>query len=371
MRVAMIGFRGLPHTYGGGEEIVRNIAPMLVERGEEVIVYCRSNLFKDRNPLYKGVRRIFLPTIEHKFLGQLIHATLANIDVLFRHTDVIYVYTLPSGVHTILPYLFRKRIVVNTDGFDWTRAKWGWIARNYFRLSAWVVVHTATELLSDAEAMREYYLSTYNRDSTYIAYGANIVTSEHPEILEKYGLEPGDYYLIASRLVPENNAELIIKAFEGMKTTKLLAIAGAANFDSAWVRKLHSTKDPRVRFLGQVSDPEHMKELNCNCYAYIHGHSAGGSNPALLKALGTGSAIAALDTSCNVEVLTGKDGKEYGLIFGADVDDLRKKMQWMEDNPEAVGKLRMESPDRIREAYTYEHIADEYHALFCRTAARK
>jgi len=367
----MIGFRGIPHTYGGGEEFVRHLAPRLAQRGHEVIVYCRSNYFQDRSPYYQGVRRIFLPTIEHKVFGQFIHATLSMIDVLFRNVDVIYVHTLPNGVHTIIPWLFRKTIVVNTDGLDWKRTKWGRLVRSYFKFSAWVVVHTATELVSDSRAIRDYYLSEFGRDSTFIAYGAEVESSQHPEVLQQYDLEPMGYYLIASRLVPENNADLIVKAFEQVRTDRLLVIAGGANYQSPWVQQLRATQDPRIRFLGHISNPEHVKELHCHCYAYIHGHSLGGTNPALLKALGYGNCVLALNTPFNREVLQGDSGVMYGLTFERDVEDLRDKIQYIDDHPEVAAEYRARAPQRIREAYTWDHIADEYEALFKRLAYGK
>lgn len=371
MRIAMIGFRGIPHTYGGGEELARHLAPGLVQRGHEVIVYCRRNLFKDRSPYWQGVRRIFLPTIEHKVLGQFIHATLCMIDVLFRKVDVIYVHTLPSGPHTLIPWLFRKKIVVNTDGFDWARGKWGKIAKAYFKLSAWIVVHTATELVSDARAMKEYYLNHYKRDSTYIAYGANIESSRNPEIIKQYGLEPYKYYLVACRLVPENNIDLIVEAFERVKTDKLLVIAGGANYKSPWVKKLLSTKDPRIKFLGHISDPEHVKELHCNCYAYLHGHSVGGTNPALLKALGYGNCVLALNTPFNREVLQSDSGICYGILFERDIEDLESKLQYIDNHPEVADEYRRKAPNRVKEAYTWEKIIEEYEKLFRRLVDSK
>lgn len=366
MRIAMIGSRGIPHTYGGGEEFVRHLAPRMVQRGHEVIVYCRSNYFKDRTPYYQGVRRIFLPTIEHKVFGQFIHAALSMVDVLFRNVDVIYVHTLPNSVHTIIPWLFRKKVVVNTDGLDWKRTKWGRLIRSYFKLSAWLVVHTATELVSDSRAIRDYYLSHFGRDSTFIAYGAEVGPSEYPEVLQQYGLEPMGYYLIACRLVPENNIDLIVKAFEQVETDRLLVIAGGANYKSPWAQRLKSTQDPRIRFLGHVSNPDHVKELHCHCYAYLHGHSLGGTNPALLKALGYGNCVLALNTPFNREVLQGDSGVMYGLTFEKDVEDLRDKIQYIDAHPEVAAEYRTRAPERIREAYTWDRIADEYEALFKR-----
>jgi glycosyltransferase involved in cell wall biosynthesis len=196
-----------------------------------------------------------------------------------------------------------------------------------------------------------------------IAYGAKIEKAEHPEVLQLYGLEPGKYYLVASRLVPENNADLIVRAFEKVKTTRGLAIAGQANYRSAFVDRLKQTQDSRVRFLGHVGNAEHVRELHCGAYAYVHGHSLGGTNPALLKALGYGNCVLALGTAFNQEVLEG-----YGILFENDASDLSEKLQFIEDHPEIAAGYRLRAPERIRQAYTWEKITDQYEELFLQLA---
>jgi glycosyltransferase involved in cell wall biosynthesis len=251
------------------------------------------------------------------------------------------------------------------DGQDWKRGKWGRAARSYFH---WCAKHIGEicprGVITDAIGMRQIYLDEFGTTSACIASGADVQVSTRPEIVREYGLEPFGYYLIASRLVPENNAELIVKAFERVRTDRLLAIAGTANYKSKFVERLKETKDPRVRFLGHIADPEHMKELHCNTYAYVHGHSLGGVNPALLKALGCGNCVLALNTPFNVEPL-----QNYGILFEHDVDDLARKLQEIEDHPEAAAQYRRRAPERIREAYTWEGIADQYEEFFLRLVA--
>jgi glycosyltransferase involved in cell wall biosynthesis len=202
-------------------------------------------------------------------------------------------------------------------------------------------------------------LKEFNTPSTFIAYGANIEKSQNPDVVRQYGLEPGQYYLIACRLVSKNNADLIVRAFERVRTHRILAIAGESNYRSSFVEQLKQTKDPRVRFLGHVGDSEHVKELHCNTYAYIHGATLGGTNPALLKALGYGNCILSLNTPFNSEAL-----KDYGLYFEHDPDDLCRKLQYVDDNPQVAEEYRRRAPQRILEAYTWDHITDEYEKFF-------
>jgi glycosyltransferase involved in cell wall biosynthesis len=364
LSIALCGARGVPHTYGGWEVFFVELAPRLVERGHEVIVYCRRTLFREKPPCYKGVRLIYLPSIETKVLGTPTHTMLCMLDMLFRKVDVALVVNVANAFYCIIPRLFGKHVAINVDGLDWRRDKWGPMGKRYFYLNAkWVGKICPRGVVTDAYEMRRVYLEDFGTPSACIAYGANVETSERPEVLCQYGLEPFQYYLILSRLVPENNADLIVSAFERVRTNKALAIAGDANYRSRFVERVKQTKCPRVRFLGHVGNAEQVKELHCNAYAYIHGHSMGGTNPALLKALGCGNCVLALETGFNVEVM-----QDYGIFFKHDAADLARKLQYVDDHPEAAAEYRRRAPERIREAYTWEKITDQYEELFLRLA---
>lgn len=365
LRIAILGSRGIPHTYSGYEAFIGEIGPRLVDRGHDVLVYCRSGLFRERPAEYKGVKLIYRPGIETKTLGTLTHTLLSMCEVVFRRTDVIFVVNIVNAFHCILPRLLRKRVAINVDGLDWKRGKWGPLGKKYFYLNAKYVGKICPKgIVTDAQEMRRIYLEEFATPSVSIAYGANIESAVNPEIVRRYGLQPHNYYLIASRLVPENNAHLIVEAFAKVKTSKKLAIAGAANYRSAFVDRLKAARDSRIMFLGHVSNADHVKELHCGAYAYIHGHSLGGTNPSLLKALGYGNCVLALNTPFNREVL-----HNYGILFDADADDLARKIQRLENNPALAADYRRMAPRRIVEAYTWGKITDQYEELFQLLAA--
>jgi glycosyltransferase involved in cell wall biosynthesis len=364
LRIAMLGSRGIPHTYSGYEAFLGEVGPRLVERGHEVIVYCRRSLFRERPKTYQGVRLIYLPGIETKTMGTLTHTLVSMGDVFFRGVDVIFVVNVVNSLLCILPRMMGKNVAINVDGLDWKRGKWGRLGRKYFYWNAKSVGRICPRgVVTDAREMRRIYLEQFGTPNVSIAYGANIEKTEDPGVVKQYGLEPSGYYLVASRLVPENNADLIVRAFEKVKTTRLLAIAGNANYRSAFVDRLKETNDARVKFLGHVGNAEHVKELHCNAYAYVHGHSLGGTNPALLKALGYGNCVLALGTAFNQEVL-----HDYGILFENDASDLARKMQEIEEHPEIAAEYRVRAPQRIREAYTWNKITDQYEELFLQLA---
>jgi glycosyltransferase involved in cell wall biosynthesis len=214
--------------------------------------------------------------------------------------------------------------------------------------------------------MKRLYLEELGAETTYIAYGANIEPSEHPEILETYGLEPRNYYLIASRLVPDNNADLILEAFVASKSQKQLAIAGGADYkgnklENDFLDKLKSIANENVKFLGHIDDSNHIKELHHNCFAYIHGHQFGGINPSILKALGFSNCILALNTPFNDEVL---EGGHYGMLFDKNVASLKEKILTLEQHPEMVEDFRQRAPEQIQNRFNWENIAQQYLDVF-------
>ena len=360
MRIAIFGSRGIPHTYGGAEAFLEDLAPRLAARGHDITVYCRSSLFREKPRQYRGVNLIYLPSIETKIFGTPTHTLACMVDVLFRQVDVFLVLNIVNGFHCLLPRLFGKKFCINVDGLDWKRGKWGRIARKYFYWNAkWIGKICPNGVITDASEMQRIYQDEFGTRSACIAYGANIETSENPEIIRQYGLEPFQYYLIASRMVPENNPDLIVQAFEKLRTDKVLAVAGGVNYRSEFVQRLQSTRDPRIKFLGHVGDAVHVKELHCNAYAYVHGHSLGGTNPSLLKALGYGNCIVALNTPFNSEVL-----HNYGIMFERDVESLRERLQFVEDHPAISADYRRRAPERVLKAYTWEHITDQYEEFF-------
>ena len=156
---------------------------------------------------------------------------------------------------------------------------------------------------------------------------------------------------------------MILEGFSSSASKRTLAIVGDANYRSPFVARLKAEAGDRVRFLGHVNDREHVKELYCNSYAYIHGHTVGGTNPSLLHALGYGCCVLARDNEFNAEVLGGR-----GLLF-TDAAELAKKINMIEQNASLACELRRSAPERIQRFYNWERITDQYEELFCQLVA--
>ncbi len=371
LRIGMLGLYGMPMPnlhFTGFETGFGEIAPRLAEAGHDIVMYCRRGSFpaEIRLPRYKGVRLVYVPSPGGKNFSGVIATFFAMLHALaVGRYDVFFFVNVGMGHHAAICRLFGKKVVMNVNGLDWTRAKWGPIARWYFLSAARSAVRFCNELVTDAEAMRQFYLERFSKKTTMIAYGAHVEASTRPELISPFGVSADDYYLIASRLIPENHADLIARAFLASGTKKKLLIAGGANYDSQFHRDLQAMAGDRIILAGHINDQDVIRELHCNCFVYVHGHSVGGTNPSLLKAMGYANCILALDTVFNREVLA-----SGGVFFPRDETLLAAQMKALEGDRSRVMKLRQMGPERIRDNYTWQKIASQYDALFMEIAAR-
>lgn len=366
MKISIIGIRGLPSTYSGFETFISELAPRLVAKGHEITIYCRKSLYKDRPKIYNGMNMIYLPSIENKFFSTLSHSLFSVIHATFKKNDIIFVVNAANGFFGIIPKIAGKKSVLNVDGMEWLRPKWNALGKWVFKTSAKFGTKVYDAIVTDAEEMHRLYAKDFGIDSMYIAYGANIENSLGVAEINKYALKKNSYYFIASRLVPDNNADVIVEGFVKSNSEKYLVVAGGANYkgnkvEMDFYHKLKSLSNDKVIFLGHINNPRDVIELHCNAFAYIHGHQYGGINPALLKALGCGNFILANDTPFNQEVL---DNGKYGVLFPKNSDKISEIMKYYEEHPEQVDKFKKIAQTRIKEKFTWEIISDQYEKLF-------
>lgn len=359
MKIAIVGTRGVPARYGGFETCAEEISVGLVSRGHEVVVYCRYGNDPLNRKEYKGVKLVYVPCFKTKVLGTFSHTFFSFLHTIFYHYDIIMVFNVAVSPLCIIPRIFFRKVVLNVDGLEWKRRKWGLIGKRYYQICEFISSLVANRIVADSRVIQKYYEEKFHTFSNFIAYGAHIGSSSQPEILKEYGVEKREYFFVASRLEPENNADITVKAFEKVKTDKKLLIAGGANYKSKFIQELRKTKDPRIKFLGPIYTPGHIKELHCGCYGYIHGNEVGGTNPALLKALGYANCVLALNVPFNTEVVGSS-----AILYERSVENLRKKMQYIVDHPEEAEKYREKAVQRIKECYTWNRIINGYERLF-------
>jgi len=366
VKIAMIGIRGVPARYSGLETCAEEVGVRLARRGHDVIVYCRKGNYDDSVKEYKGVRRITLPRLNTKITDTYSHSFLAMCHVVGQKPDVVLAFNPAISTLCVIPKLFRRKVALNPDGFDWRRKKWGWIARRFIYISAYIAAKVCDKLIIDAVSVKDYYQEVFKCDPVYVPNGANIEvpdageTAQANEILQQYGLEKDGYFLFLSRHEPENSCEVIIEAFEGLDTDKKLFFAGGASYRSPYAESLKQTKDERIVFPGPIYDPLHVKVLHHNCYALVHGNQPGGTSLGLLKALGFGTCVLTLNTTDNAYVASG----DAALLYELSSEDLRDKIRYLLNNPDKVEQYRRNAVRRIEQEYLWDKVADGYERVF-------
>jgi len=359
MKIAIMGIRGIPANYGGFETFAEELAPRLVERGHDVTVYGRSNNIKYEGEVYKGVRLVILPTIAHKYLDTVAHTFLCALHALKERFDAILICNSANAYCAFIPRLIGTKVAINVDGLEWKRSKWNVLGQWFYKISEWLATFTANEIITDAREIERYYLEKFNKDSSFIPYGAPTGKVESKDVLDKFNLRPGEYVLYVSRLEPENNAHLVVKAFEQVKTDKKCVIVGDAPYNGEYIQKLKETKDPRIIFTGYVFG-QGYRELQSNAYFYVQGTEVGGTHPALLEGMGHGNCVLANDVPEHREVLA-----DTGVFFNTKNNgELRDQMQYLLDNPNVVEDLGRKAMARIQQDYSWESVTKDYEKLF-------
>lgn len=354
LRIALIGTRG-PGQYGGFETCVEEVGKRLASLGHDVTVYCRDCYFKDGPSTLEGMRLVKLPCLQGKSLETISHTFLSVVHALFCNYDAHMIFSVSNAPLGVLLRLFGKRILINPDGLDWKRGKWGPLARTYIKSSEWVACHAANRLITDAAALRDYYLETYGKESTPIPYGAYPQKSSAPELLEPLGLKPGEYFLQITRFEPENNPLLTAQAFSRLDTDKKLVLVGGNRYPNEYVRAIEALKSERVVLPGFIYEPDLLRELWCNCFAYVHGNEVGGTNPALLQAMASGCFVISRDVRFNREVLA-----DTGIFYAPEMGSLLEAMQWALAHAQDLGYMGQRARARIQDRYDWDSVALAY-----------
>lgn len=361
MKIAILGTRGIPANYGGFETFAEQLSTRLVTRGHDVTVYGRKHYSLSEDRVYQGVKLIILPTIRHKYFDTIIHSFFSVIHAVFHRYDVVLICNAANSVFAVFPRLFGMPTLVNVDGLERKRKKWNWLGRQYYLVSEWLSTFLPTAIVTDAQVIQDYYATRYKKDSSMIAYGADVERRAALEELDKFNLKPNQYVLYVSRLEPENNAHLVIEAYEKVETDLPLVIVGGAPYAHDYIAKLKSTKDKRIKFLGFVFG-EDYRALQQNAYCYVHATEVGGTHPALIEAMGAGNCALVLNTPENLEVM-GDAGIKYDSV-----KDLTKQLRRLLDNPSIISEYRARAMARVRARYDWEQITNQYEWLLAKLA---
>lgn len=359
MKFAIVGSRGFPSSYGGFETLVRRLAPYLASRGHEVLVYGRQASEPTLEQVPPGVTVKVTHGLNLKSASTLTHGFTAVRDVRHQHVDAALILNVANGF--FLPRFKRMKIptCVNVDGIEWERGKWGKLAQGVFLRGAKITAKLADSLIFDSREIASIWMEQFGRSGNFIPYGAEVLTDVDSDKILDLGIQPKTYLLVVARIIPENNVELLLDALELLSSVVKVVIVGDGNYRHPTLERLRSSRERgEIVWLGHVHDQQLLNQLWANALVYWHGHSVGGTNPALLQALGAGAPVIALDTRFNREVI----GDERQLVKHSSTELAETLDKFLGDE-----LLRIEvsqiGQDKVRTRYSWPSVCNSYATL--------
>lgn len=355
MRVSIIGSRGIPARYGGFETVAEVLAGGLADYGHEVVVYSLPE-FRDVPLSNPQIKRVFVGAPKLSFLEKVFMSSASILHcALNRKNHAIVFLGVSGGLMMWLPRLLKIRTVVNIDGLEWKRSRWGGMIRFALKMLERLTVRWADVIIADSEAIGEYVPSEYHRDYVFVPYGVD-ACSYQPEdwkqVKDEHGLEQNGYYLIVGRHVPENNFGMSIQGFLQSNSQKKLVIVSN-------LKETEKSTSEGVILTGPIYDRPKLYAIRANAFAYIHGHSVGGTNPSLLEAISSKNVVFAYDVPYNREVL-----EESGYYFKNE-RELSQLIQYLENEYHNVDREKIFNyyDQILREKYNWEVVIKKYEEL--------
>lgn len=366
MNIALIGTRGVPASYSGFETCVENLGARLVQRGHTVMVYNRRHHSDFAGDTYRGMRLAWIRGIATKHLDTISHTALSMAHAVSQRYDAIAVFIAGNAPLCAIPRgLTRARILLNVDGLDWKREKWGPLARRYLQWTERLAPRLAHVVITDSREVQRYYLKDYGQRTAFIPYGSDVTRRPAGPALARFGLMPGRYVLFVGRLVPENCAHHLVEAWRalpsGLRANRKCVIVGDAPYSGDYISglKARAAGDPSIVFTGYQFG-EAYEELSSHAQAFVETSAVGGTHPALIEAMGFGSCVVANATPENLEALGGTGlsyaGVDGGAALAPVLGDLLK-------DPALIARLAARSKARADAAYSWEAVTDAYERL--------
>ena len=367
LNIAMLGHKRVPSREGGIEVVVEELSTRMVAAGYSVTCFNRrgkhvSGAEIQRINQYKGVRIKEVFTIDRKGLAAMTSSFFASIESALGRYDVVHFHAEGPCAMLWLPKLFSKRCIATIHGIDWQRAKWGGFASKYIKFGEKVAAKYADEIIVLSEGVQKYFMDTYGRKTVFIPNGVNRPVLCSPQLIkEKFGLDKDEYILFLGRLVPEKGITYLIEAFKGVTTEKKLVIAGGSSDTEAFSQELKKLAegDDHIVFTGFVQG-QMLEELYSNAYVYTLPSDLEGMPLSLLEAMSYGNCCLTSDIAECAEVVEDK-----AILFKkSDVDDLKEKLQYVCDNPDAVRKLKNGAADFICQKYNWDDVVERTLKLY-------
>ena len=356
MKIALIGTRGIPAAYSGFETAVEHLAEQFSARGHEVVVYCRPHM-TERRDRHAGARLVHLPTVRNKYLDTLVHTAVSTVHMAARVRPDVAIYFI-AGNAPIVPFARLAGIpsILQIDGLDSERAKWPKAARAYLRWTERIAPRAATIAVTDSEAVADDYERRYGQRIEAIPYGAELPDPGGTEWCDRLGVDPGKFILFVGRLVPENNAHLLVQAHAMLDRDWPLVIVGDAPYSERYIADLKAAAGPNVRFAGYVFG-DGYREIVHRCGIMCVPTEVGGTHPVIVEAMAAGACLLVSDHGPNLEVV-GDTAATFRLADGPNA--LATTLGCLITNPDRRATLGNAARTRAAEHFSWDTCAARY-----------
>lgn len=368
LRIAMLGTRGAPARYGGFETAVDEIGRRLVAKGHDVTVYCRNgNSGKRRDPdMYEGMRLVHLPAARKRALETLSHTFLSAAHAFtVPKYDAVLVCNAANALALPLLRMRGMPFAVHVDGLEWRRTKWGPVGRTYYRVAESLSVRWSDALIADARGIEQYYLDEFGARTAGIAYGAPDGSGIGTDKLHELGLTPDGFHVVVARFEPENHVDLMIEGYLRSNAKLPLVVVGSVPYPTEHSQRISdlAAGNDTVHLVGGVWDQDLLDQLYAGALTYLHGHSVGGTNPSLLRAMGAGTATIAYDIVFNREV-AGPHAR-----YASSPGEIAEAIDEAESDVATTTHRGSLLAARAQEKYDWDAVAERYEELFASLAA--
>jgi glycosyltransferase involved in cell wall biosynthesis len=356
--IRILGIRGIPAAHGGFETFAEHLALFLRPRGWTVTVYCQQDGDGEITEDYwRDIHRVHIPVSQPGALGTIFFDWKATLHAA-RTKDLCLTLGYNTAVFCALLRMKGAPNLINMDGIEWKRGKWGSAARTWFWMNDWLGCWLGNHLIADHPQIQEHLETRVNgRKITMIPYGSDRVDDAPVEPLARLGLERGRYYTLIARPEPENSVLETVQGFSRRRRGMTLAVLGQYDPANPYHRAVMAAASDEVRFLGAIYDKEVLASLRFHCRAYVHGHTVGGTNPSLVEALGAGNAVIANDNRFNRWVAG------EGAVYFGNADECARCFDDLGARDQLVASLSAGARKRHADAFEWNAVLTQYENL--------
>ncbi len=358
MKLAILGTRGVPASYGGFETFAEELGRRLVERGHDVTVYGRTAFVDPELSSYRGMRLVVLPALYTKHLETVSHTLLASLHAIRENYDAVLLCNAANAPFVRILQLGGTPVALNVDGLERKRRKWGRWGRTYYAVCERLAALVPDTLVTDAEVIHRYYRRFYRAPSEMIVYGGDLERPHETGVLAQLGLAAGEFVLYVSRFEPENNPDRVVAAYSRVGGDRPLVMVGGAPYADDLQRRVRELADDRVVLPGPIYG-DGYRQLLFGCRLYIHATEVGGTHPALVEAMGAGRPVLYYDTPENREV-AGTAGRRFRF---SGIESLSTVLAEVVEDESTLLELGERSLRRVEERYLWSDVADRYEKI--------